>query len=401
MSIQRHMLTARILVVGLAAGLCFMTQSPSLSAQEVDLPGPVESAAKPATIDNPVPRRLSVQSAPEGASNLLRRASLEGYSGAVLMKVTIDATGRVAETRAIGLALSGRNPSTHRVFQEDPLPSAEQMFAPDEAMARAALDLMTFARQSTRLRQYQPPADGPLSFYEVVVSTAAGRLTTATSLGPFDLQEIFPPSAVTSNESPRFATTGASAPVAVSWMRWDPSTGSPTAATPAAGPGQASSTAQTATSAAPSRSSASQTTGGAAGPSAAGIAAGTSSPTVAAPPPPPRQPLSTGAQPPVRVGGNIPQPTKTKDVKPAYPAIAQSARVQGIVIVETTISAAGKVVDARILRSIPLLDGAALEAVKQWEFTPTLLNGQPTAIIMSVTVNFTLDSGQPAPPPVQ
>ena len=46
---------------------------------------------------------------------------------------------------------------------------------------------------------------------------------------------------------------------------------------------------------------------------------------------------------------------------------------------------------ARVLRSIPLLDNAALDAVKQWEFTPTLLNGQPTAIIMSVTVNFTLN----------
>ena len=91
---------------------------------------------------------------------------------------------------------------------------------------------------------------------------------------------------------------------------------------------------------------------------------------------------------------------KTKDVKPVYPPIAQSARVQGIVIVEVVISPTGKVVDARVLRSIPLLDGAALDAVKQWEFTPTLLNGQPTAIVMSVTVNFTLDSGPP-PPPLQ
>jgi protein TonB len=92
----------------------------------------------------------------------------------------------------------------------------------------------------------------------------------------------------------------------------------------------------------------------------------------------------------VRVGGQIKPPRKTKDVNPVYPAIAQSARVQGIVIIEATIGPNGKVTDARVLRSIPLLDAAALEAVRQWEYTPTLLNGVPVPVIMTVTVNFTL-----------
>ena len=83
-------------------------------------------------------------------------------------------------------------------------------------------------------------------------------------------------------------------------------------------------------------------------------------------------------------------PTKTKDVKPVYPPIAQSARVQGVVIIEATIGADGRVKDAKVLRSIPLLDQAALDAVKQWQFTPTLLNGVPVPVIMTVTVNFTL-----------
>ena len=91
-----------------------------------------------------------------------------------------------------------------------------------------------------------------------------------------------------------------------------------------------------------------------------------------------------------RVGGNIKQPTKTKDVRPVYPPIAQSARVQGIVIIEATIGPNGKVQEAKVLRSIPLLDQAALDAVKQWEFTPTLLNGVPVPVIMTVTVQFTL-----------
>ena len=103
-----------------------------------------------------------------------------------------------------------------------------------------------------------------------------------------------------------------------------------------------------------------------------------------APPPPPPP------QAPVRVGGNIRAPQKRKHVNPVYPPIAQSARVQGVVIIEATIGPDGKVKDAKVLRSIPLLDQAALDAVRQWEFTPTLLNGVPVPVIMTVTVNFTL-----------
>ena len=105
-----------------------------------------------------------------------------------------------------------------------------------------------------------------------------------------------------------------------------------------------------------------------------------------APPPPPPPPPPA----PVRVGGAIRPPTKVKDVRPVYPAIAQSARVQGVVIIEATIGPTGTVQDAKVLRSIPLLDAAALDAVRQWQFTPTLLNGVPVPVIMTVTVNFTL-----------
>ncbi len=104
-----------------------------------------------------------------------------------------------------------------------------------------------------------------------------------------------------------------------------------------------------------------------------------------APPPPPPPPTA-----PVRVGGNIKPPTKTRDVKPIYPPIAQSARVQGVVIIEATIGADGRVKEAKVLRGQPLLDQAALDAVKQWQFTPTLLNNVPVPVIMTVTVNFTL-----------
>jgi protein TonB len=96
------------------------------------------------------------------------------------------------------------------------------------------------------------------------------------------------------------------------------------------------------------------------------------------------------AQAPVRVGGDIKAPTKLTDVRPAYPLDAQQARIQGVVIVEATIAEDGRVVGACVLRSIPSLDDAAVEAVNQWEFTPTMLNGMAVPVVMTVTVNFVL-----------
>ena len=93
---------------------------------------------------------------------------------------------------------------------------------------------------------------------------------------------------------------------------------------------------------------------------------------------------------PQRVGGIIVPPTKLQHVPPAYPALALAARVQGVVILDAVIAENGTVRELRILRSIPLLDQAALDAVRQWRFTPTLLNGQPTPVIMTVTVAFNL-----------
>jgi len=92
----------------------------------------------------------------------------------------------------------------------------------------------------------------------------------------------------------------------------------------------------------------------------------------------------------VRVGGQIKEPKKLKSVSPEYPDIARQARVQGVVILECTISPQGKVTDVKVLRGIPLLDQAATEAVRQWIYTPTLLNGVPVPVIMTVTVNFKL-----------
>jgi protein TonB len=110
-------------------------------------------------------------------------------------------------------------------------------------------------------------------------------------------------------------------------------------------------------------------------------------PTFGTPPPPPEIKAPPA---PVRVGGTVRSPVKVKHVDPVYPQIALMAHVQGIVIIEATIGADGRVMDARVLRSEPLLKQAALDAVSQWQFTPTLLNGVPVPVIMTVSVIFTL-----------
>jgi TonB family protein len=92
----------------------------------------------------------------------------------------------------------------------------------------------------------------------------------------------------------------------------------------------------------------------------------------------------------IRVGGQIRPPIRTKEVAPIYPAIAQTARVEGNVVIEATIDDEGKVAEARVVKSVPLLDQAALDAVRQWEYQPSLLNGVPTAVVATVTVRFTL-----------
>jgi protein TonB len=109
---------------------------------------------------------------------------------------------------------------------------------------------------------------------------------------------------------------------------------------------------------------------------------------VAPPPPPPPGPAAPSQ--PVRLHEGIDAPRKVKDVTPLYPALARSAGAQGVVILEAIIDIQGNVVSTRILRSIPLLDEAAVNAVQQWKYTPARLNGEPVPVVVTVTVNFTL-----------
>jgi protein TonB len=103
--------------------------------------------------------------------------------------------------------------------------------------------------------------------------------------------------------------------------------------------------------------------------------------------------ISLGTPPPVgpkRAGIDVKTPVKVVDAHPVYPVAAKAARVEGTVIIEAVIGIDGRVTEARVLRSSPLLDRAALEAVGKWRYSPTTLDGVPVPVILTVTVNFTL-----------
>jgi periplasmic protein TonB len=93
---------------------------------------------------------------------------------------------------------------------------------------------------------------------------------------------------------------------------------------------------------------------------------------------------------PVHLHRGIEAPKKIKDATPVYPPLARSAGVQGVVILEAIIDADGNVTSVQVLRSIPLLDQAAVDAVRQWKYTPALLNGKAVPVIVTVTVSFSL-----------
>ena len=77
-------------------------------------------------------------------------------------------------------------------------------------------------------------------------------------------------------------------------------------------------------------------------------------------------------------------------MNPVYPYSGLSRQTRGTVIIEATIDVDGKVAEAKVLRSVPALDQAALDAVRQWKYAPSLLNGVPVSVIMTVVINFTI-----------
>jgi len=93
---------------------------------------------------------------------------------------------------------------------------------------------------------------------------------------------------------------------------------------------------------------------------------------------------------PVRVGGEIKEPRKIRHVNPIYPELAVAAHVHGNVVLECLVSPQGAVTDVKLVRGIPLLNASAMDAVRQWAYTPTLKDGVPVPVLLTVTVTFQL-----------
>jgi protein TonB len=109
-------------------------------------------------------------------------------------------------------------------------------------------------------------------------------------------------------------------------------------------------------------------------------------------PPPPKPVVHKG---PYRVGGKVQAPQLIRQVHPVYPPLAKIARVQGDVVIDSVIDQQGKVTEMKVVSGSPLLIQAAMQALEQWRYQPTLLNGEPVAVDMVVTVHFQL-GGEPS-----
>jgi TonB family protein len=111
-------------------------------------------------------------------------------------------------------------------------------------------------------------------------------------------------------------------------------------------------------------------------------------------PPAPTNPGEADANGIYRVGGGVTAPPRLDVAR--YPSDALAAGITGAVVAEIVVDPFGNVSDARVLQSIPLLDEAALQAVRNWHYAPTMVNGQPVPVRLTVTVNF---SQTRTPPP--
>lgn len=92
----------------------------------------------------------------------------------------------------------------------------------------------------------------------------------------------------------------------------------------------------------------------------------------------------------IRVGGNVQAANLIRKVTPQYPPLAKQARVQGTVKFQAIIGKDGTIQNLQLLTGHPLLVPAATDAVKQWLYKPTLLNGEPVEVVTQIDVNFTL-----------
>lgn len=293
--------------------------------------GAADIPVKPITPENPIPRRLSAPAIPYPAEN---RGS--GVRATIVFRIVLDASGSVTTVSRVVSGITGQG---------------------SRVVGMSGFE--TAAEQMLRLWRYQPPADAPIAFYVTVAFDGEGDATTTQSETARTqvVGAVRPPASLPVLEARLASLESLDADLTARLGERHPDRLRNRLEIEAV------------------RAQIAVLRGGA----------------DAAPPLRVLGPGSvTSAAGPFRVGGNIRPPQKTKHVAPEYPAIAQTSRVQGVVIVEAIIDEQGRVAEARILRSIPLLDRAALDAATQWEFSPTVVDGRAVPVVMTVTIQFTL-----------
>ncbi len=334
MSSRRVVLSCAVMALTIMGGSWYVVRAfPMMQAAQATVQreaGPLEKQSNPITPENPIPARVDAPAA-------LYPAIAAGARGSVTMRITIDAFGRVAESRPIGFEYSGSgmsfSASSSSAWDLEQFFSRHNRGSGSVKEKIAHVDaFVSAADTAVRQWRYEPPKNAPITL-DIKTTFAPDVASASTQSEPFGMK--------------RGPSGGVGGGVGVGVGRG--------------------------------------VTGGIVGGQTGGVVGGVAGGGVGGS-------RVTEAQPDgaIRVGGNVKAPTKIRDVRPIYPPEAMRQRVQGVVIVETTIDADGSVSDARILRSIPMLDEAALDAVRQWRFVPTLLNGQAVPVIMTMTVNFTL-----------
>ena len=352
MSARRVVATAAAVIVVVAAAGWYSVQAfPMRGEQQLppealsDWPGPVESRARPITPENPIPRRTYSVPATEPAE--LR----DGDSGGlVTVRVTLDESGQVAENRItrvsfrdgrVSVGLSG--------------PTRESL---DRLLTTTARNLVSDGGRFADGRCDDGVGDS-CSTAVAVCGTRRGSPGVRCSRA---LRGAAPAAAPASTTTRVCSRDGAPA------------------ATPAAGDelkaradGSAPATAAAATSSRPGtiRRRRRRRRRACKGPEATSLTTR-------------RLPRCTSSWRDHQAAG------ENEERQPDLSAGSPDGWRSGVVIIEARIEADGTVGRTRVLRSIPMLDDAAVEAVSQWQFTPTWLNGQPSPIVMTVTVNFTL-----------
>jgi TonB family protein len=355
MSSRRIVVSGMMLAALLATGGWYASEAfpvmagGSLATPGMAAPAPQQGTASavavnPITPENPIPRRLFATPIPYPLD-----LAGTGFEAALSVRVVLNASGLVESANAGARAVA---PTGNR----QPAITEQQAM---ERFAAAAVDAVS-------RWQYDPPARAPIAFYLAVEFKSGAQATVSQSEQPLGVH-AGPGGArmATPAELAALQTRAASARESQLQREAAAVRGGGAGAAPQA-PGTRG--------------------GGGRGAAASG---GGSQPAA----PGTRQETTLTVRPdgaPIRVGGNVRPPNQLRKVAPVYPEEARAAGVEGVVILETAIDEQGRVSSVRVLRSIPLLDQAAVDAVRQWEYLPTLLNGVPVPVIMTTTVEFKL-----------